>query len=1546
MKRPIVASLWIGDRLSYIEQLCLKSFVDHGHRTILYSYDDVPNAPPGVEVLDAALIYPRTDRVINKDTGSPAPHSYAFRYALLEVQNIIWVDLDMLCLKPWDFTDQWVFGWNRKDSQMGTGALGLPRFSKTLAKLNAFCASDYPKNPWKEDDSGTPLHVSEQPLDVWGLSPLTYFLRQTSEVDFAMAEEAFYPITFRNRRDVLESGVNVEDRLQNSYGAHLWARRLSKWILATSDGFAPEDSFLGRKLREHNVDQRAAPLLGAESVTSAPATAAPAKAPPHSRGHHATPAFVPAEVRMQRKPIDPNLPVVATLWIGNLSFLEQMCLNSFRDYGHRVVLYVYGPIRGVPEGIELRDANTVFPNENFIRHKRTGSPAIHADAFRYKMLELEDVIWVDADMLCLKPWDFETPWVFGWEAQDDQTCNAVLGLPKNSKTLKKLNEFCVDEYPIPPWADDGERKRLEEAKAAGDPVHVSELKWGVWGPAALTWFLRDTGEIEHAQNEQVFFPIPYSSRRELLKPGHMIDDRLTNQAYGVHLWNRRLRRKIFADDGGVVDPQSFVGRALARHGVDPTEAPIEDDLKAHQEAMAAKEAAVQEQPALSLVADEPKLPSMDEIRTAMRAAPADSKEPMERRPIDPTLPTVAALWIGGTLSFLEQVCLLSFRDFGHRVVLYTYKGVDRVPDGIEVRDANKVFPQENYIQHKNSGSPALHSDVFRYWMLKDEDVIWIDADVLCVKPWRFETPFVYGWEKPPRLVCGAVLGFPKDSKTLNALMEFCKNEYPIPPWVKDDERARLQDLHDKGTPEHVTELPWGVWGPAALTHFLKETGEEEYTLPQEAFYPVSFKDRRDLLEPGTDLSDRVGRGCFGVHLWNRRIRRRIITHHEGIPHPDSLLGRGLLRHRIDPTLSPIPDQPPPGSPTQEELLAQKPPERIAKIRAKAEEKAAVYKEAPRNVTPDEVPPMHYDIGEGAAKEDPAPVFLSTRGEVPAAAQPPAAVGANDNDDLEQPESSNNPDVVIQRPKAMDEMPLMRLNQSPEAQQSIDNLEGRTGEITGYLKDPEQEIDNSKILVVTSMKNEAPFILEWVAYHKSIGVDHFLIYTNDCTDNTNAMLDRLADLGHVTRVDNPWDKRGNKKPQHVALKDALKQKCYQDANWVLTIDCDEFVNIHVGDGTFSDLFRASNYPNVISFTWKFFGNRDIHEYEDKPIIEQFNNCAPEFIPKPRLGWGFKSMFHKSSPYTRIGVHRPLGIDDGEEDEVRWVNGSGRAMPDMLLTNNGWRSTKRSLGYRLATLNHYILRSADSFLVKRERGRINHTDQDQGVEYWTRRNYTSETDSRIHARLPGMNAVLDEFGADPVLAKLHTEAVEWHEVRVDHLKKQPEYKALWDELVTPGRPDALAIAKEAEAEANTDEQERRASVQAAKEPLKISNAAPLTSLRMAAPPPSAATEPVHERFNDARGFAESAKGFLWEGPENALMFVPQSKRLVVAFDNISIARAEGQRWPWGFKVLLQDMKCSVLGVMAVQRNWFRQEFVHDAFEALRDQGFFEQFDEILF
>ncbi len=64
--------------------------------------------------------------------------------------------------------------------------------------------------------------------------------------------------------------------------------------------------------------------------------------------------------------------------------------------------------------------------------------------------------------------------------------------------------------------------------------------------------------------------------------------------------------------------------------------------------------------------------------------------------------------------------------------------------------------------------------------------------------------------------------------------------------------------------------------------------------------------------------------------------------------------------------------------------------------------------------------------------------------------------------------------------------------------------------------------DSRVAIVTTMKNEGPFILEWIAYHRAIGVQDFLVYTNDCTDGTDDLLRLLAKkdfaIGGIIRTD--------------------------------------------------------------------------------------------------------------------------------------------------------------------------------------------------------------------------------------------------------------------------------------------------------------------------------------------------------------------------------------------------------------------------------------------
>jgi hypothetical protein len=327
----------------------------------------------------------------------------------------------------------------------------------------------------------------------------------------------------------------------------------------------------------------------------------------------------------------------------------------------------------------------------------------------------------------------------------------------------------------------------------------------------------------------------------------------------------------------------------------------------------------------------------------------------------------------------------------------------------------------------------------------------------------------------------------------------------------------------------------------------------------------------------------------------------------------------------------------------------------------------------------------------------------------------------------------------------------------------------------------------RFAIVTTMKNEGPFILEWLAYHRAVGFDDFLIYTNDCTDGTDTILDLLERKGFVQHRDNDFRKM-NLRPQHAALQMAEEEPVVQDAKWVTCIDVDEYVNIKTGNGTLDALFAAVPDANMISMTWRLFGNADIHWFSDTPITQQFTRCAPEFARKPHQAWGFKTLFQNIGIFKKLGVHRPKGLNPQLWENIKWVNGNGALLPKSIY-RNGWRSTVRTYGYDLVQLNHYAVRSTESFLVKRDRGRVNHVDRDQGLSYWFRMNNNFEEDHSIQPRLPMMQKQLDALLADPEIAKAHADCVASHRAKIAQLRARPDYKKFF-EVLTSSRLGKLA------------------------------------------------------------------------------------------------------------------------------------------------------------
>ncbi|NNE52380.1 MAG: glycosyltransferase family 2 protein [Sulfitobacter sp.] len=316
------------------------------------------------------------------------------------------------------------------------------------------------------------------------------------------------------------------------------------------------------------------------------------------------------------------------------------------------------------------------------------------------------------------------------------------------------------------------------------------------------------------------------------------------------------------------------------------------------------------------------------------------------------------------------------------------------------------------------------------------------------------------------------------------------------------------------------------------------------------------------------------------------------------------------------------------------------------------------------------------------------------------------------------------------------------------------------------------------VIVGCMKNEAPYIVEWVAYHRAIGVDNFLIYTNDCTDGTDEVLGRLMEMGVVElRNNDNW--KGNSPQQH-ALNQALKEPVIRNADWIIHIDVDEFINVRCGNGTLDDFFAAAPDATNVAMTWRLFGHNGVTALRDDFVIDQFDACAPKYCPKPHTVWGFKTMFRNIGAYGKISCHRPNKLATGFEKRVKWVNGSGHDMTSDAV-HNGWRSSKNNVGYDLLQLNHYALRSAESFLIKRQRGRALHVDRSIGINYWIRMDWSDFRDITIKRNMPRLRAEYARLMSDPVLKQAHQDGFAWHKAKAEELHGMPEFQDLYQQAL---------------------------------------------------------------------------------------------------------------------------------------------------------------------
>lgn len=229
----------------------------------------------------------------------------------------------------------------------------------------------------------------------------------------------------------------------------------------------------------------------------------------------------------------------------------------------------------------------------------------------------------------------------------------------------------------------------------------------------------------------------------------------------------------------------------------------------------------------------------------------------------------------------------------------------------------------------------------------------------------------------------------------------------------------------------------------------------------------------------------------------------------------------------------------------------------------------------------------------------------------------------------------------------------------------------------------------KISIVATFKNEEPYILEWIAYHKSIGIDHFFIANNNSSDNTLSLLKKLEVVGVLTCIDYPTSSYKNNNPQvnvYNFLYDTYKDK----SDWFLFIDGDEFV---VLEEKFKSLKESLNHVLInekvgcIVLYWALYGSSGRFNEVDGFTIEkyQFRESSPNIH--------YKSLIRKESLDYFFNPHAAK-LKSG----YTYVNSEGITLDQSDL--EGISHYAKNSTWKNARINHYVVRSLEEFKRRKQ------------------------------------------------------------------------------------------------------------------------------------------------------------------------------------------------------------------------------------------------------
>lgn len=231
---------------------------------------------------------------------------------------------------------------------------------------------------------------------------------------------------------------------------------------------------------------------------------------------------------------------------------------------------------------------------------------------------------------------------------------------------------------------------------------------------------------------------------------------------------------------------------------------------------------------------------------------------------------IGTLWIGSHLPDFDRLCIASWRALGHEALVYAYDEVANLPPGAKLCDAEAILPRRVLFDDAPGLSSALRADVFRMAMVAVGAGVWMDSDVLLLRPAPEPEDVLIARERGGRL-SNAVFWARRDFGIMDDVVEAFRAR-STPPWSRTKLRWRRLRNRLSGRCDSLDDYPMHQWGRHALEHFARKHGFSARALPAEAFHhPLVYTDFP--FESPDHAALRADPSVIGLHCFSRGRRR-------------------------------------------------------------------------------------------------------------------------------------------------------------------------------------------------------------------------------------------------------------------------------------------------------------------------------------------------------------------------------------------------------------------------------------------------------------------------------------------------------------------------------------------------------------------------------------------------------------------------------------------------------------------------------------------------